>query len=111
MPEKQALGVGNVKNVVLSADGDRMVYSVPDIVAENLQEYCLSFCDHWLSTSPHAEKYRVGGGYCYNEADFIAYLNRWVFPEQPSKLVENLGWIAFDQELPDGYQGLPQFHF
>lgn len=48
--------MGNVKNVVLSADGDRMVYSVPDIVAENLQEYCLRFCDRWLPTSPPCRK-------------------------------------------------------
>ena len=29
-----------MKNVIISADGDRIVYSVPNIVADNLTEYC-----------------------------------------------------------------------
>ena len=41
-----------MKNIVISADGDRKVYSVPDAVADNLTRYCgdlpsnsyLSFC-------------------------------------------------------------------
>ena len=57
-----------------------MVYSVPDSVADRLDEYCLAFTE-WLYASPHARKYRIGGGLCYNEADFISYLNRWIFPE------------------------------
>ena len=44
-----------MKNIIISADGDRMVYSVPDIVADNLTEYCIEFCDKWLRTSPHAK--------------------------------------------------------
>ena len=66
-----------MKNVIISADGDRMVYPVPDIVADNLDEYCIEFCDKWLRTSPHAKKYRVNGVLCYNERDFIEYLNRF----------------------------------
>lgn len=56
-----------MKNVIISADGDRIVYSVPNIVADNLTEYCIEFCDKWLKTSPHAKKYRFNGGLCYNE--------------------------------------------
>lgn len=88
-----------------------MVYLVPDVVAEHLEDYCLEFCCTWLRTSPHAEKYRRGGGFCFNEADFIDYLNTWVFPEEPSRLVENLGWIEFDTPLPEGYRGCPEFNF
>lgn len=43
-----------MKNIVLSADGDRRVYSVPDTVADNLEQYCLNFCD-WLESSPQAK--------------------------------------------------------
>lgn len=68
-----------MKNVVLSADGDRMVYSVPDEVAEHLEEYCIRVCTTWLRTSKHAEKYRVGGVLCYNEADFIEYWTNGFF--------------------------------
>ena len=78
-----------MKNIVLSADGDRMVYSVPDAVASQLEDYCMEFCCHWLPDSPH----------------------RWIFPKEPSVLVENLGWIEFDQTLPEPYQDCPQFNF
>ena len=61
-----------MKPVVLSADGDRMVYQVPDEVADHLEQYCLEFCTQWLATSPHADQYRIGGGFCYHEGDFIA---------------------------------------
>ncbi len=29
-----------MKNIVISADGDRKVYLVPDVVASDLQKYC-----------------------------------------------------------------------
>ena len=45
-----------MKSIILSADGDRVVYSVPDVVAENLDQYCIEFCDKWLHTSPYAKK-------------------------------------------------------
>ncbi len=100
-----------MKNVVISADGDRKVYSVPDKVADNLSKYCNRFRTQWLPRNPHAKKYRIRGGLCYNEEDFIEYLNTWVFPNQKSVLVENLGWIDFDAELPAPYTDCPQFNF
>lgn len=100
-----------MKYVVISADGDRKVYAVPDIVADNLRKYCMEFYTKWLRNSPHAEKYRICGGLCYNEEDFIEYLNTWVFPDQKSILVENLGGIDFDSKLPAPYTDCPQFNF
>lgn len=100
-----------MKQAVISADGDRKVYAVPDIVADNLERYCMEFCGTWLWTSPHAEKYRINGVVCFNEEDFIAYLNQYLFPEEPSVLVENLGRIGFDSPLPERYRGLPEFNF
>ncbi len=100
-----------MKNVILSADGDRRIYSVPDVVADNLTQYCLEFCTKWLRTSPHAKKYRTSRGICYNEDDFIEYLNKWVFPEEKSTLVMNLGWIDFRSPLPKEYSEYPQFNF
>ena len=32
-----------MKQIVISSDGDRFVYAVPDPVAEHLDEYCLAF--------------------------------------------------------------------
>ena len=100
-----------MKQVILSADGDSVVYSVPDAVAENLAKYCIEFCDKWLRTSPHAKQYRVRGGLCYNEADFIDYLNRWVFPEEPSVFLKNLGWTDLGRSLSPEYRSLPYFNF
>ncbi len=44
-----------MKNVILSHDGDSVVYSVPDIVAENLEKYCLEFTN-WMYHSRHARR-------------------------------------------------------
>ena len=49
-----------MKDVILSADGDSRVYSVPDTVADNLEAYCLEFCNNWIWNSPHARKLRKG---------------------------------------------------
>ena len=100
-----------MKEVIISADGDSIVYSVPDVVANNLRKYCIEFCDKWVKTSPHAKKYRIKGGSCYNEADFIDYLNVYIFPEQKSSFVKNLGWTDLGANLPVEYQGLPYFNF
>ena len=67
-----------MKEVILSADGDSVLYLVPDAVAGNLEEYCLKFCSDWLRNNPDAEKYRVGNAVCFTEADFIEYLNVFV---------------------------------
>ena len=99
-----------MKNIVLSADGERKVYSVPEAVADCLYEYCLDF-EKWIQSSPNAKKYRTRRGYGFDEDDFIEYLNTWIFPEQKSVLVENLGWIDFESELPKPYTGCPQFNF
>ena len=99
-----------MKNIVISADGDRKVYSVPDAVADNLTRYCGDFIK-WLRNSPYSKKYRIGGALCYNEEDFIQYLNTWIFPNQKAILVKKLGWITFDSKLPEPYVNCPIFNF
>ena len=91
-----------MKYVLLSADTRPSVYSVPDIVADNLKEYCLEF-EYWLQESPHAANYRDGG---FDETDFVRYLNEWVFPDQPSTLVKTLGW-----RVPRKYRNYERFNF
>ena len=53
----------------------------------------------------------LGGveGVAYTEADFIDYLNRWVFPEEPSRVVRGLGCPFYD--LPEDCRALPRFNF
>jgi len=100
-----------LKEIILSSDGDSKVYLVPDVVADNLEEYCTEFCDEWLWNSPYAEKYRTSQGVCYNEADFIDYLNKYIFPEQKSVLVKNIGWTDLGKKLPPRYKSHPYFNF
>lgn len=102
-----------MKEVILSADGEAKLWQVPDAVAENLEDYCLEFCSEWLWSSPQAEKYRVKSGnmtvVSYTEEDFIAYLNEWVFPEEPSSLVRGLGCDC--GKASERYPALPLFNF
>ncbi len=100
-----------MKAVILSADNAPSVYLVPDLVASNLEHYCTDF-DHWLHHSPQAAGYRRGKVVCYNEMDFVAYLNRR-FPQTPSVLVErlDLSLEEIPQRLPQRWQGAPWFNF
>ncbi len=100
-----------MKEIILSADGDSIIYLVPDSVAENLNEYCLKFCSDWLWNSPDAKKYRVDNGVCYTEADFIDYLNTYIFPEYKSEMIKNLGWTDLGENLPEEYKDYPYFNF
>jgi hypothetical protein len=100
-----------MENVLLSADSVLSVYSVPDAVATNLKEYCTEFCNKWIWESPHAEEYRKLIGVCYNEKDFIKYLNKWVFPDNPSELVETLEAVWDAEGVPDKYKQCEWFNF
>lgn len=100
-----------MKEIILSADGDSVIYLVPDDVSENLRKYCIEFCDNWLWNSPDAKHFRKGPGVCYNESDFINYLNKYIFPKQKSVLVKNLGWTNLGKNLPSEYKQLPYFNF
>lgn len=103
-----------MKHVLLSADSEISVFSVPDKVAENLAEYCLEFCCHWLHESPDAARYRVKIGgmicVCYSEKDFIDYLNQYICDE-PSSRIATFSGIYSEEELPEEYAGLPYFGF
>ena len=108
-----------MKYVLLSADSASSIFSVPDIVADNLKKYCRDFCDKWLVESPHATEYRTNFGVAYNENDFIKYLNKWVFPDEPSVLIETLDWSAINDainncgslHLPEKYKDCEWFNF
>ena len=86
-----------------------MVYSVPNTVADNLEKYCMEFI-HWLETSPDAKRYRKNGVMCYDESDFILYLNKYVFPKEQSVFVKNLG-SEYDQRVNFEHKDCPSFNF
>ena len=108
-----------MKYVMLSADSVPSIYSVPNAVADNLKEYCCTFCDKWLRESPDAAEHRTAMGVAYNEDDFIKYLNKWLFPDEPSMLVETLDWSVINDaingrgapQLPERYKECEWFNF
>ena len=99
-----------MKNVILSADGDQFLYSVPDQVAENLERFCREFL-HWMQHTPTGKKYWVGRGYMFTEADFIDWLNENRFPEERSQLLENLGEWDLKERIFAEHPGIPHYNF
>ena len=103
-----------MKRVLLSADSEISIFSVPDEVADSLEHYCLEFCCNWLHKSPDAARYRVKMGdvvgVCFNEKDFIDYLNQYICDE-PSVLITTLAGVYGEDQLPEEYVGLPYFNF
>ncbi|MDR0249024.1 MAG: hypothetical protein LBI44_05150 [Oscillospiraceae bacterium] len=100
-----------MKCVLLSHDSELSVYSVPDIVADNLRGYCCEFADKWLWTSPHAKEYHTETGVLYNEHDFIKYLNAWILPNEQSLFVETLNDVWGTSDIPEKYKGCEWFNF
>lgn len=102
-----------MKEVILSNDSKANIYLVPDDVAENLDKYCCDFAVNWLWKSPHAAKYRKEKRgqtvAVYAASDFIDYLNEWVFPNQQSFLVKELGCNFY--EIPEEYKDYPHYNF
>jgi len=99
-----------MKHIILSADGDSTVYSVPDPVAEDLRKYLDIFFD-WLYDGPGKDRYFDGWGFRFDERAFIEYLNTELFPDEVSAEVENIGFINFESQVPPEYRGLPSFNF
>ena len=46
-------------------------------------------------------------GAVFGAPDFIEYLNKWVFPDQKSRMVKALGCY----ETPEEYRNYPQYNF
>ena len=105
-----------MKKIILSADNNLKLYSVPDEVADDLGKYSFEF-NQWLFQSPYAEKYRKRGVsndetyiyVVYNEKDFIEYLNQWIFPDNPSVFIENI--CEFNEKIPDKYAAYQWYNF
>ena len=99
-----------MKQVILSADGDQYLYSVPDPVAENLSRFCMEFL-RWMQDNPAGKKYWDGRGYMFTEADFIDWLNENRFPEQRSQLLENLGDWDLQEKIFAEHPDVPHYNF
>ena len=67
-----------------------------------LYEYCLKFANEWVYSDI---KYRCGEGVCFDESDFIDYIDCHLSIHQ-SIFIKNLG-----SQLPKEYKQLPRFNF
>ncbi len=99
-----------MKEVILSADNNRYLYAVPEKVANNLEHYCNTFANDWLINSVDAKKIVKKRGR-FNETHFILYLNKFLFPNELSYLIRDLGWIDYENPMPKEYAGIPFFNF
>ena len=99
-----------MKPVILSADGDQYLYSVPDPVAENLDRFCMEFL-HWMQHTPAGKKYWDGRGFVFTEADFIVWLNENRFPEQRSQLLKDLGEWDLREKIFAEHPDIPHYNF
>lgn len=98
-----------MKQIILSADGCRSIYRVPDAVADDLKSYIDEFLE-WMYDGPGKEKYFDGHGFRYDETAFIDYLNsRRLGPK--SELTEKLDGVFQIEDVPERYRGLPNFNF
>lgn len=102
-----------MKEVLLSSDSYVSIYMVPNKVAEHLEEYCIEFACNWIWKKTNGRKLlrEIRGKEIavYDTEDFIRYLNEWLFPEEPSYLIEQLEY--YDYNLPEKYQKFPKFNF
>ena len=102
-----------MKEVILSSDGDLSLYRVPADVADDLVRYCIDFAVNYVWHGPKNSKFLrlMGQQYVafYTEEDFIDYLNEEKFPQLVSAKIKTLG--SFEDGVPDQYASIPRFNF
>ena len=102
-----------MKEVVLSADGDPSLYLVPADVADNLATVANEFAFDYVWHGENNGKFLRHCGKtiaaCFNEEDFIEYLNTVLYPDKPSKKIMTIH--TDDDELPEEYRKLPYCNF
>ncbi len=108
-----------MKKVLLGGVYSCNVYLVPNEVADNLDDYCMEYCEWLRGTSPEAERLRKKYPPFPGDERFVkVYLNKVKFPQYESKLVEELeivGGCIIDYSmpnpnLPDRYRNNPEYN-
>lgn len=102
-----------MKEVILSADGDLWLYSVPADAADNLAAICNEFASDYVWHGSKSGRFLrlCGEQYVafFNADDFIEYLNTERYPEFKSKKIRLLG--SFDSGVPEEYRHIPWYNF
>lgn len=103
----------DMKEVILSADGDLSLYLVPAEVADDLANVCNTFASEYVWHGNKSGKFlrlcKEQYVAFYNEEDFIEYLNTELYPQKKSKKLKFLS--HFDDDVPEEYKHLPRYNF
>ncbi len=102
-----------MEHIILSSDGPLYVYAVPDEVAWHLEEYCKEFTESgiWkLIAANYDGVSYADGAVCFSEQSFVLYLNEYLFPNQKSWRVADLGYISH-KKIPKKYRDCPRYNF
>ncbi|MBE5867679.1 MAG: hypothetical protein E7293_01765 [Lachnospiraceae bacterium] len=102
-----------MKEVILSADGDLSLYLVPADVADNLamvaNEFAFNYVWHGKKSGKFLKLCGEQYGAVFDEEDFIEYLNTVLYPEKPSRKIKTL--CSFDDKVPEKYARVPYYNF
>lgn len=103
-----------MKEVVLSADGDLSLYLVPAEVADNLVTVANEFAYNYVWHGEKSGKFlKLCGeqyGAVFDETDFIEYLNTVLYPDKLSKKIKTFQ-AADDEDVPEEYRKYPYYNF
>jgi len=103
-----------MKEVVLSADGDLSLYLVPADVADNLATVANEFAFNYVWHGEKSGKFlKLCGeqyGAVFDETDFIEYLNTVLYPNKPSIKIKTFQ-AADDEDVPEEYRKYPHYNF
>ena len=103
-----------MKEVVLSADGDLSLYLVPADVADNLATVANEFASNYVWHGEKSGKFlKLCGeqyGAVFDETDFIEYLNTVLYPDKPSIKLKTFQ-AADDEDVPEEYRKYPYYNF
>ncbi|MBQ2989503.1 MAG: hypothetical protein IJD59_10400 [Clostridia bacterium] len=103
-----------MKEVVLSADGDPSLYLVPAEVADHLATVANEFASEYVWHGEKSGRFLTlcGEQYvaCYTEEDFIEYLNTVLYPDKPSKKLKTFE-ASDDGDVPEEYRKYPYYNF
>ena len=85
-----------MEKLMLSADGDVMLYEVEKQIIENFDSLVDEFYE-WKKTN------------CFTEQLFVQFIQQ-KFGNKSIKFIKNLGWL-FDGNLPNEYKDIVWYNF
>lgn len=102
-----------MKEVILSAYSEEVLYSVPADIADNIDAVCNDFATNYIWHGSKNSKFLKLCSEQYvalfGAEDFIDYLNEELYPQFKSVKIKTLG--SLDDGVPEEYKAIPRFNF